>query len=260
MWIYIALALSAALAAGLIGWGVLQTRAHRRRLEQLRREHREETQKLRREFRRRLERLERDLEQARKRGHLDFARDLIEAVDALDRAREQLPPDLSDEVSDTLDEGLAMVGRQLREAFRRHGMEPMAPEAGEAFDPERHEAWGAEKRTDVERKEVLRTHRRGWRFGEMVLRAAAVDVAILDRPKESEDGREPAPEASDTAEEVRLNFNKEEEEGEGLDAAEYRSDERDERDEHDEGDEKIERDEEFDEAAVEEAERSEERS
>ena len=127
------------------------------------------------------------METARETGHLDFAEDLMEAVDTLERARSELPNSEAPEFASSLKEGLDMVERNLVQAFRRHGLEPLAPEPGDPFDPEKHEAWSTREVSSEGGNLICEVHRRGWRFGERIVRPAAVTVGkseevVLDDP------------------------------------------------------------------------------
>jgi molecular chaperone GrpE len=166
-----------------IGWALWER--HRRR--RVRRQLEDETERLRREATARIQRLERQVETARQTGHLDFAEDLMEAVDTLERARSELANSEAPQLASSLVEGLDMVERNLVQAFRRHGLDPIAPESGDPFDPEKHEAWSTREVSSEGRNLICEVHRRGWAFGERIVRPAAVTVGkseevVLDDP------------------------------------------------------------------------------
>lgn len=64
------------------------------------------------------------------------------------------------------------------EAFRSLGVETVAG-VGTPFDPEFHEAIMREERDDVPDGTVLKEFRRGFRLGSQLLRAAMVQVGLV---------------------------------------------------------------------------------
>jgi molecular chaperone GrpE len=118
-------------------------------------------------------RVARDAKAAELRGVARLARELLPALDNLDRAVAAAA-----EGSDAqLIEGLRLVQRELRSALERVGIESYG-EAGEEFDPERHEAVAAQSRDGAAAGTVLEVFQSGYRLaGGGILRAARVLVA-----------------------------------------------------------------------------------
>ena len=141
--------------------------------------HREELDELRRKQARQLDRLRREREEADKTGHLGFVDELLPALDALDQALSHAEED--SEADEGLLEGVAMTRRQVRTTLERFDIETIDPERTERFDPQFHEAMRAVESDEVESGGVLRCHRKGYRFEQRVLRAAAVDVAAAQK-------------------------------------------------------------------------------
>ena len=75
-----------------------------------------------------------EVQAAALRGKGEMARELIEAVDNLERALAS-----AGESPDGLAGGVEMVLRGMREALTRNGIEQVDPK-GEKFDPTEHEA------------------------------------------------------------------------------------------------------------------------
>jgi molecular chaperone GrpE len=126
---------------------------------------------------------------AERRGRAAVARDLIPALDNLERAllAAGVDPDgstepagepLSQEVSaqTALAEGVALVYRELRDGLRRAGVEAFDP-AGEKFDPNHHEAIATGNGGDGAKGLVIETLEKGYTLGETVLRPARVVVS-----------------------------------------------------------------------------------
>jgi molecular chaperone GrpE len=154
----------AAAAAASIAWALWE----RRRRREMRTRLEGEIEELRREATARIRRLDKDLEEARETGHLDFAHDLMDAIDTLERARGEMPDA----------EGVSMVERSIVQSFRRFGLEPIEPQPGGPFEPERHEAWSTREVSAEKDRDICEVHRRGWTFQERVLRPAAVTVGV----------------------------------------------------------------------------------
>ena len=132
----------------------------------------------------------RESTEAERRGRASLARDLVPAIDNLERALRAagIDPDArrtvdgeapSEEVSahEALARGLALVYQELHAALGRAGVFSYDP-AGERFDPASSEAVSTRQANDgVETGTVVETLERGYRVGEQVLRPARVIVA-----------------------------------------------------------------------------------
>ncbi len=116
------------------------------------------------------ERKERWQDQAKE----DLAEDLIEVMDNLERALKA-----ADEETAVV-QGVTMVKDQLYQTLNAEGLEII--ETGERFDPEVHKAVETREHEEHEPKTILEEKRKGYRYGEKVLRPAEVVVA-----KESEE-------------------------------------------------------------------------
>lgn len=132
-----------------------------------------------------------DTAAATARGKAELARELIPAIDNLERALRSsgIDPDAdgaggstedppSQEVSarDALAHGVALVYRELRSALERAGVESYDP-TGEQFDPELHDALTTKPAEDAKPGVVLETADRGYRLDGLVLRPARVVVS-----------------------------------------------------------------------------------
>ena len=124
---------------------------------------------------------------AEQRGRAAVARDLIPALDDLERAllAAGVDPDgavpegepASEEVTaqNALAEGVALVYRELRDGLRRAGVEAFDP-GGEKFDPATSEAIATADGETAEQGIVVEVLERGYRIGDVVLRPARVVV------------------------------------------------------------------------------------
>ena len=123
-------------------------------------------------------RMSRDVAVAESRGAAKLAKELLPALDNLERALEHAAqtPARQDGVDDHLAAGVKLVHADLLGALQRVGIESFSP-AGEAFDPAHHEAIAHAPVEGVEPGTVAEVYQSGYRLGEVVLRPARVVVA-----------------------------------------------------------------------------------
>ena len=117
-------------------------------------------------------RVARESANAQGRGVASLAKELLPALDNLDRALDAAAQD------DPLLEGVRFVRSELDAALARVGIESFSP-VGEPFDPAVHEAM-----TTIEQPEdgadsgtVVEVYQPGYRLGESIIRPARVVVA-----------------------------------------------------------------------------------
>jgi molecular chaperone GrpE len=156
-------------------------------------EYLEIAQRARADFENYRKRAAREAREAERRGKAAVARELLPALDNLERALRAsgIDPDAeeatarpdgepqSEEVSgrEALARGVALVHRELRAALERAGVETYDP-IGEAFDPNQHEALSVRPGADgVDAGVVVETLEKGYRLDGQVLRAARVVVS-----------------------------------------------------------------------------------
>lgn len=111
-----------------------------------------------------------DLEAAQVRGKVAVAREVIDAVDNLERALEAAGE------GEGLAEGVTMVLGGLRETLSRNGVEAVDPK-GEKFDPNRHEALSTQPVEGAESGVVVEVLQKGYVLGEQLVRPARVVVS-----------------------------------------------------------------------------------
>ena len=118
-------------------------------------------------------RAQRDAQLASERGATRLAKELLPAVDNLERALEHAPAE-ADEHGFVA--GVRHVHSDLIAALQRSGIEQYSPE-GEPFDPTLHEAVAQQPIEGAEPGTVVEVFQRGYRAGETVVRPARVVVA-----------------------------------------------------------------------------------
>ncbi|MGE4424942.1 MAG: nucleotide exchange factor GrpE [Solirubrobacteraceae bacterium] len=112
------------------------------------------------------------------RGVARLARQLLPALDNLERALQHAAEDTdADEVDRQFVEGVRIVHRELHTALGQTGVEAFDP-TGEAFDPHQHEAITQQPAPEgTAAGLVLTTYQTGYRLRDEILRPAKVIVS-----------------------------------------------------------------------------------
>ncbi|MFW5967299.1 MAG: nucleotide exchange factor GrpE [Persicimonas sp.] len=168
----------------------------RRSTERLRRESRRRLSELKGKHDRRVGRIKRRLDEQQRLGHLAFVEDLLPTLDSLGHALEAARNEAD---ADDLLEGLEMLARQLDSLLSSYGVERIAPEPGDVFDPRLHEAVRVVEDDDRDTGRIASCLRPGYAHGDRVLRAAC--VAITAAPDDEVDLGDMEPTADDQREE-----------------------------------------------------------
>lgn len=130
-------------------------------------------QRARAEFANYKKRNERERRELFQRAALDTLKALLPIVDDFDRAFESVPEAISE---DPWIGGVSMIQRKFATLLEQFEVEAIDPTGG-PFDPNLHQAIGAEDSDEVESGHVIETLQKGYRAGESVLRLALVKVA-----------------------------------------------------------------------------------
>ncbi len=113
---------------------------------------------------------------ARNRGIGKLAKELLPALDNLDRALEDAGTAEGEGQDEPLLAGVRLVRTELGAALARMGIESFSP-VGERFDPSEHEAMAQQAVQGAESGTVVEVYQAGYRLGEEILRPARVVVA-----------------------------------------------------------------------------------
>ena len=123
-------------------------------------------------YRKRTERERRELSEA---VSADIVRDVLPAVDDLERAVAAAAD--NDETGGALRRGIELIHRRLLDALRKRGVEQMDV-IGQDFDPNWHESVGYDEAANGQRDgEITAELTKGYRVGQRLLRPAQVKVA-----------------------------------------------------------------------------------
>ena len=117
----------------------------------------------------------RDAQVAEARGKARVVRELLPALDNLDRAIAPAEAQDADE-EHHMTKGIRLVQSELAAALGRVGIESFSPK-GEVFDPHQHEAIAQQPVEGAASGTVVEVYQPGYRYGDEVLRAARVVVA-----------------------------------------------------------------------------------
>jgi molecular chaperone GrpE len=119
-------------------------------------------------------------------GHQNLVKDLLSAVDNLERALEHGAQKAGAEVQGILD-GVELVHREVLGALAKHGVKEIEAE-GAIFDPADHEAMGQVPNADVPPNTVLQVLQKGYVIHDRMLRPARVIVSREATPEEAGSG------------------------------------------------------------------------
>jgi len=117
----------------------------------------------------------RDVQAAQERGAAKVVKELLPALDNLERAI-AAAEEQEGEGDHHLTAGIRLVHRELVDALARVGIETISPK-GETFDPNVHEAMVSQPVEGAESGTIVEVYQQGYRLNGMVIRPARVVVA-----------------------------------------------------------------------------------
>jgi molecular chaperone GrpE len=123
-------------------------------------------------------------------GHQNLVKDLLSAVDDLERALEHGAQKAGEEVKGILD-GVELVHREVLAVLAKHGVSQIEAQ-GAVFDPAVHEAMGQLPSAEVPANTVLQVLQKGYLIRDRMLRPARVIVARAATAEEAAGGGEQA--------------------------------------------------------------------
>lgn len=123
-------------------------------------------------------RSDKDRREAENYGGSKLARDMLPVYDNLKRALESAS-DEQREVSGALLEGVELTMRELLNVFKKHGIEVIAPEVGDKFDPQHHQAMFEAPVPGTKAGDIIQVAAEGFMLHDRLLRPAQVGVSSL---------------------------------------------------------------------------------
>lgn len=121
-------------------------------------------------------RAERDRRDAELYGGTRLARDLVPVYDNMKRAIEAAD-DETREKSKALIEGIELTQRELISVFGKHQIVPIAPEYGEKFDPQQHQAMFEAPVPNAPAGTIIQVMNEGFLIADRLIRPAQVGVS-----------------------------------------------------------------------------------
>lgn len=121
-------------------------------------------------------RAERDRKEAEMYGGSRLARDLLPVYDNLNRAIQAIPEE-SRAASAALIEGVELTLRELTNVMTKHGVTPISPAVGDAFDPQLHQAMFEAPVPGTKAGQIIQVMAEGFLLHDRLLRPAQVGVS-----------------------------------------------------------------------------------
>ncbi len=119
---------------------------------------------------------ERDRREAEQYGGSKLARDMLPVYDSLKRALDVAKED-EKATPKALMEGVALTMREILNVFKKHGIECIAPEIGDRFDPKNHQAMFEASMPDTKSGDIIQVMTEGFLLHDRLLRPAQVGVS-----------------------------------------------------------------------------------
>lgn len=127
-------------------------------------------------------RSDRDRREAEQYGGSRLARDLLPVFDYLKRGLDAAG-DAEREAAGPVIEGVELTLKELLNVFSRHGISMIAPEKGEKFDPQLHQAMFETPVPGTPQGEIIELMAEGFTLHDRLLRAAQVGVSSAPPPE-----------------------------------------------------------------------------
>jgi molecular chaperone GrpE len=121
-------------------------------------------------------RSERDRREAEQYGGSKLARDMLPVFDNMKRAIETATEEQK-QVSSALIEGIELTMRELLNVFGKHGIDVIAPEVGDRFDPQMHQAMFEAPVPGTRAGDIIQVAAEGFMLHDRLLRPAQVGVS-----------------------------------------------------------------------------------
>lgn len=121
-------------------------------------------------------RSDRDRREAENYGGSKLSRDMLPVYDNMKRALETVT-DEQKEANAALIEGIELTMRELLSVFKKHGIEVIAPEVGDRFDPQQHQAMFEAPVPGTKAGDIIQVAAEGFMLHDRLLRPAQVGVS-----------------------------------------------------------------------------------
>jgi len=119
---------------------------------------------------------ERDRREAEQYGGSKLAKDLLPVFDNLKRALDSANEEQR-AAAQALIEGVELTMRELINVLTRHGVTPITPQIGDAFDPQQHQAMFEAPLPGTKAGDIIQVMTEGFLLHDRLLRPAQVGVS-----------------------------------------------------------------------------------
>ncbi|MDC0737729.1 nucleotide exchange factor GrpE [Cognatishimia sp. SS12] len=109
-------------------------------------------------------------------GGSRLARDMLPVYDNMKRAMEAIT-DEQKQAAPAVIEGIELTMRELLNVFKKHGLSVIAPEVGDKFDPNQHEAMFEAPVPGTKAGDIIQVSTEGFMLHDRLLRPAQVGVS-----------------------------------------------------------------------------------
>ena len=127
------------------------------------------------EFQNLQKRMQDEVEKTRKFAIDRFAMEMLDVLDSLEHGINFAQGDQAS--AQSLLEGMKMTQNILLNALDKQGIQPIAPQPGEAFNPSFHEAISVQETTEMPSNQVVAMVQKGYMLNNRLLRPARVVVS-----------------------------------------------------------------------------------
>lgn len=121
-------------------------------------------------------RADRDRKEAENYGGSKLARDMLPVYDSLKRALQAMQDDAVGVSAPILD-GVELTMREILNVFQKHGLQVIAPQPGDRFDPQSHQAMFEAALPGTKAGEIIQVMTEGFLLHDRLLRPAQVGVS-----------------------------------------------------------------------------------
>ena len=125
-------------------------------------------------------RADKERQEASNYGGTRLARDMLPVFDALQRALDAVTEEQRAQNGALID-GIELTQRELINVFSRHGITTLAPEVGERFDPQLHEAMFEAPVQGTKAGDIIQIMEHGFMIHDRLLRPAKVGVSSMPK-------------------------------------------------------------------------------
>ena len=126
-------------------------------------------------------RADRDRKEAENYGGSKLARDMLPVYDSLKRAMQAMQDDAIG-VSAPILEGVELTMREILNVFQKHGLHVIAPNPGDRFDPQNHQAMFEAPLPGTKAGDIIQVMTEGFMLHDRLLRPAQVGVSSALAP------------------------------------------------------------------------------